>query len=58
MLMEEWGWLLLMLVAAGRWYIAGCAVRCRFFLVVGVGMCKSDFRIVYVMLRLGIAVIS
>lgn len=26
------GWLLLMLVAAGRWYIAGCVVRCRFSL--------------------------
>lgn len=26
------GRLLLMLVAAGRWYIAGCVVRCRFFL--------------------------
>lgn len=51
MLMEEWGWLLLlMLVAAGRWYIAGCVVRCRLFLVVGVGMCKSDCGIVYGML--------
>ena len=46
-----------MLVALqGRWYIAGCVVRCPvflLFLVVGVGMCKSDC--VHVMLRLGIA---